>query len=106
MTAFNFPTSQPLVRQAAYTQTYSTATRTVANPTAATITDNSGGSSGGGTIAAIGGAIDPTAALKADTANAIATLAAMVNKLTADNLVLIKLVTSLIDDEQANGLAG
>lgn len=41
--------------------------------------DNSGGVSGGATVAAIGGAVDPTAALKTDTANAIATLAAKVN---------------------------
>lgn len=90
----------------AYTQTYATALKTVANPTAATITDSSGGSSGGTTIAAIAGAVDPTAALKTDTANAIATLAAMVNKNTADLLADKKVITALIDDLQALSLVG
>lgn len=43
------------------------------------LTDNSGGTSGGATIAAIAGAVDPTAATVASTANAIATLAAKIN---------------------------
>lgn len=90
----------------AWTQTYATADKTVANPTSAALIDNSGGASAGGTIAAIGGAIDPTAALKVDTANAIATLAAMVNKLTADVLAMKKNDTALVDDLQALGLAG
>jgi hypothetical protein len=36
-----------------YTQTYSTANRTVANPTATALTDNSGGAAADGTIAAV-----------------------------------------------------
>lgn len=53
--------------------------------TAADLTDNSGGTSGGTTIAAIGQAsVDTSAALRTDTRNAIATLAAMVDKNTAD----------------------
>lgn len=84
-----------------YTQTYSTAARTVSNPTAGTLTDNSTGSSGGTTIAAIAAAVDPTAATLASTANAVATLAAMVNKNTADQLMLEKVVTAIIDDLQA-----
>lgn len=43
------------------------------------LTDNSGGTSGGSTVAAIVGAVDPTAATVTSTANAIATLAAKIN---------------------------
>lgn len=93
----------------AYTQTYSTADRTVAamtsaavTPTSATLTDSSGGTSGTLTIAAIGGAVDPTAALKTATANAVATLAAMVNKLTADVAAVIADNTALRADVLGN----
>jgi hypothetical protein len=47
------------------------------------LTDNSGGTGGGNTIAAITGAVDPTAATIASTANAIATLAARLNVVEA-----------------------
>lgn len=48
------------------------------------LTDNSGGTSGVGTIAVIGAAVSfPTAAALADTANAVATLAARLNALEA-----------------------
>lgn len=93
----------PLVKQAAYTQTYSTATRTVAAPTAATLADNSAGAIDATLEALVSGTIYATDA--ASIRNNFADLTAMVNKLTADQLVLIKLVTSLIDDQQANQLA-
>lgn len=48
------------------------------------LTDSSGGTSGGATVAAIAGTVgDATAATVASTANAIATLAAKVNALEA-----------------------
>jgi len=86
-----------VAKPSAYTQTYSTATRTHATPTAATLTDSSTGTSGGTTV----GAVSDTATA----ANAIATLTAMVNKLTADAVVTKGLVNALIDDHQALGLA-
>lgn len=99
-----FFNATPVVQPSALTQTYATAEATLDALTAAALTDSSGGSSGGGTIAAIGGAVDPTAALKTATANAVATLAAMVNKNTADHADLAQFVNSLVDKLQALGL--
>ena len=87
-------------KQGAYTQTYSTATKTVANPTAATLTDNSGGSADT-TLAAIG-----TTFNQSTIRNNFADLAAMVNKNTADQLMLEKVVTAIIDDLQAVKIVG
>ena len=86
----------PVDQPSAYTQTYSTGNKTVANPTAATLTDNSGGSASQ-TLAAISDSA---------TKNAIASLADEVNKLVADNLDLRQAVTSIIDDLQELGLVG
>lgn len=90
--------STPIVKPSAYTQTYSTASKTVPNPTAATLTDSSGGTANT-TLEAIGTTYSQTAVR-----NNFADLAAMVNKNTADALALFKVVTALIDDLQALGL--
>lgn len=83
-----------------YTQTYATADKTHAAPTAANvIVDNSAGTSGGDTIAAVAAAsVDTSAAGLATTRNAIATLAERVNELRADHLDLAQIVNSVIDD--------
>lgn len=47
------------------------------------LTDSSGGTSAGNTIAVIAGAVDPSAATKVSTANAVATLAAKINEIEA-----------------------
>lgn len=89
----------PVVQPAAYTQTYSTAARTNPNATAATLTDNSGGSADT-TIAVIGATYSQTTI-----ANNFADVVAMINKLTADHLASKKLLNALIDDAQALGNA-
>ena len=86
----------PVDQPSAYTQTYNTGNKTVANPTAATLTDNSGGTASQ-TIAAISDSA---------TKNAIASLTDEVNKLVADNLDLRQAITSIIDDLQELGLVG
>lgn len=111
----------PVVQATAYTQTYSTADKTVAAPTAAALTDSSGGAAADGTIGAIGtftpsvawngSSVYPSAA-DATSINtrivaltdAIKELSAQVNKVIADDLDLRQAVTSIIDDLQAFGL--
>lgn len=88
----------PIVRPSAYTQTYSTASKTNPNATAATLTDNSGGAADT-TLAAV-----EATYTQATIRNNFADLAAMVNKLTADHLATKKLLNSIIDDLQALGL--
>lgn len=95
----SFYGATPIVQPSAYTQTYSTAAKTNPNATAATLTDNSGGTANT-TLEAIGATYSQTAV-----ANNFADLAAMVNKLTADHLATKKLLNSIIDDLQALGLA-
>jgi hypothetical protein len=87
----------PAARPGAYTQTYSTASRTVSNPTAATLTDNTGGTADT-TLASV-----EATYTQATIRNNFADLANMVNKLTADNLVMLKVITQLIDDGQILG---
>jgi|TARA_R100001530_G_scaffold71254_1_gene50444 hypothetical protein len=77
-----------------YTQTYSTADRTIANPTAAAPGDLVASSSGSG---AVWGASSEANFDKIGTA---------VDALVADNLDLRKAVTALIDDLQTIGLVG
>jgi hypothetical protein len=88
----------PATRPTAYTQTYSTASKTVANPTSATLTDNSGGTADT-TLAAV-----EASYTQATIRNNFADLAAMVNKLTADVLADKKVITQIIDDFQSLGL--
>jgi len=89
----------------AYTLTYSTVDRTLANPTAAALTDNSGGTAGQ-TIADITESGNAGSADRAPTENAIASLADEVNKLIADNLDLRKAVAGIITDLKELGLVG
>lgn len=85
----------PVARPGVMTQTYATTSRTVGTPSAS-LTDSSGGTSGGNTIAAVSDI--------ATAANAIATLAAKVNAILGTDIVNIKGVqNSVIDDLQALG---
>jgi len=104
----------PVARPSAYTQTYSTATRTHSNPTASALTDNSGGSANT-TIQAMSDPADTplTADILRDdlvanfiaaTRNNIADLTAQVNALIVDLANLKQVVNQVIDDHQANGL--
>lgn len=104
----------PAARPSAYTQTYSTATRTHSNPTASALTDNSGGSANT-TIEAMPDPADTpltadilrddlVANFVAATRNNIADLTAQVNALIVDLANLKQVVNQVIDDHQANGL--
>lgn len=104
----------PAARPSAYTQTYSTATRTHSNPTATALTDNSGGSADS-TIAAMTDPADTplTAdALRDDLVanyllaarNNVADLAAKVNALIIDLANAKQVLNQVIDDLQTNGL--
>lgn len=93
-----FFNATPVVQPSAFNQTYSTSSANVPNPTAATLTDNSGGTANT-TLESIGTTYSQTAVR-----NNFADLAAMVNKNTADTLALFKAVTKIIDDLQALGL--
>jgi hypothetical protein len=109
-TQFGTATSQKLafygstavIQGSAFTQTYSTASHTHSNPTAATLTDNSGGTANTTLEALTSGAVYATdvAAIR----NNFADLAAMCNKLTADLLVVRNVLNAVIDDQQRLGL--
>ena len=87
-----------VARGAAFTQTYSTATRTVPAATAETLTDNSGGTADT-TLAAV-----EATYTQATIRNNFADLAAMVNKLTADDLTIKQAINAIVDRLQALGL--
>jgi len=89
------------VQASAYTQTYTTADKTQANLTSATLTDSSGGSPGTTLAAITGGGI----ACENATKDAVASLAAQVNALRVDLEDVKQITNSLIDDLQAYGLA-
>jgi hypothetical protein len=99
-----FYNATPIVQPSAYTQTYSTADKTHANPTAATLTDNTAGTANTTLEALTSGSVYATdvAAIR----NNFADLAAMVNKNTADMLDVKQIINSVIDDLQALGLVG
>ena len=80
-----------------FTQTYSTTTATVATPTAAALTVTDGAGTNDLTIAAI--------TADASVIAAVQELAEMVNKQTADSLILFKLVNQIIDVLQAKKLS-
>lgn len=82
---------------AAYTQTYTTADRTHANPTAAVLTVSDGAGTNDNTIGAITGDASVIAAVQE--------IADEINKLVADMADIKQLVNAAIDDLQANGLA-
>lgn len=84
----------PATQAAAYTQTYSTAARTVNAATALSLSDNTGGA-GGGTIEDVT-AVHDQSILN----NNFADITDRVNSLIADNLNLRQLLNALIDDSQ------
>jgi hypothetical protein len=106
----------PIVRPSAYTQTYATADKTLATPTAAALTDSTGGTvtTTLPALTAITAApVDTGAAKLADVQNmrlnvrdGLADLADQVNKARNDHLDLAQFVNSLVDDLQALGLLG
>ncbi|MHA2068167.1 MAG: hypothetical protein ACXABY_27715, partial [Candidatus Thorarchaeota archaeon] len=89
----------PVVRAAAYTQTYATATRTHSTPTAVTLTDSTGGTSNT-TVAAISGTGDD-----ATINDNFADLVAQINALVADLANSKQMINSLVDDSQAIGIS-
>ena len=89
----NFGLNRP-----AYTQTYATADRTHADPTAATLTVSDGEGTNDNTIGAITGDATVIAAVQE--------LADEINKLVADVADVKQIVNSLIDDLQAIGIVG
>lgn len=93
----------PIVQPATITQTYSTTSSTHAARTAATLTDNSGGTADT-TIAAITNAANAGSADVGPTANAIADLAAQVNNLKTDGDNTAQVVNDLIDKLQTLGI--
>lgn len=93
-----FWNATPVARPAAYTQTYATATRTHANPTAVTLTDNSTGTASD-TINDAGIVYSQTSQN-----NFRASITDEVNKLVADLANLKQVVNSLLDDGQTVGL--
>lgn len=92
----------PIVQPSAYTQTYATADKTHAAATAATLTDNSGGSANSTLEALASGTVYATdvGAIR----NNFADLAAQHNALLVDVIDVKQLVNALIDDLQALGL--
>lgn len=95
-------------KASAYTQTYSTAAKTVAAATTHTITDSSTGTPSTSALAAmtgVDGAGSNAAPLTA-TKNNIATLGAELALANADIVALKKVVNALVDDLQAYGLVG
>lgn len=95
-----FFNATPIARPSAYTQTYSTATRTHNALTSSTLTDNSGGTANT-TIQAIGASYSQTVI-----ANNFADLAAQCDAINADLLNIKQVLNALIDDHQALGFAG
>jgi hypothetical protein len=87
----------PVVRPSAYTQTYATATRTHSNPTAVSVTDNTGGSADT-TLQSIGASYSQT-----EVRNNFADLAAQHNALVADLANVKQLLNQVIDDQQLIG---
>lgn len=87
-----------VARPSAYTQTYSTADKTHANPTATALTDNSGGVANT-TLEAISAGY-----VQSEVANNFADLAASNNALIADLADVKQLLNSVIDDLQSLGL--
>jgi hypothetical protein len=100
-----FYNATPIVRPSAYTQTYSTADKTVAAQTAAALTNNTGGTVSTTLAAITAGAIYTQADMLA-VKNALASLADQFNKLRNDHLDTTNAVNAIIDDLQALGLVG
>lgn len=104
----------PATRPAAYTQTYSAATRTHSNPTASALTDNSGGTANTTVQALTDPANTPLTAddlrddlvanLIPEIRNNFADLAAQINALIVDVANAKQVLNQAIDDQQTNGL--
>jgi hypothetical protein len=92
-----FYNATPVIQRSAYTQTYSTATRTHSNPTATTLTVTDGVGTNDGTIGAITN--------NATTITAVQELAAAINALIVDVANVKGVVNSVVDDSQALGFA-
>lgn len=103
----------PIARPTAYTQTYSTATRTHSNLTSATLTDSSGGTANT-TVQALTNPTDSPASADALRDNLVATLipelrnnfadlAASNNAIIVDLTNLKQVVNQIIDDLQSYG---
>ena len=88
----------PVARPAAYTQTYTTTSRTANALTSSALTDSTGGTANT-TLVAISGSGDD-----ANINNNFADLAAMVNSLITDVINIKSVQTQVIDDFQLNGL--
>lgn len=88
----------PAARPAAYTQTYSTASRVCANLTSSSLTDNTGGTADA-TLAAV-----EASYTQATIRNNFADLAAQINAIRADLIEVKKNLNSVIDDGQLYGL--
>jgi hypothetical protein len=94
--AIGFFAVTPAARASAYTQTYATADKTHAAPTAAALVVDDGPGTNNGVIAAITD--------NATTIAAVQELADQINKLVADMADVKQVVNSIIDDLQAYGL--
>jgi hypothetical protein len=92
-----FWNATPIVRPSAYTQTYATADKTHANPTATALTAASGTSDG--TVADVGASFNQTTLN-----NNFKDVATAINAVIVDIADLKQLVNSVIDDLQALGL--
>lgn len=99
-----FFNATPVAQPGAYTQTYATADKTHANPTATALTDNTGGTANTTLQALADGTTyaNDVAAIR----NNFADLAASNNALIADLADVKQLVNSIIDDLQSLGLVG
>lgn len=92
-----------VARASAVTQTYSTTTRTHSNPTAVSVTNNTGGTITT-TLAAITAGASYAQGDMTATKNALASLADQHNKLVADLANAKQLLNAIIDDLQLYGL--
>lgn len=98
MDATTWASLAPIVKQSAYTQTFSTADKTIANATAAVLTVTDGAGTNNGTIDAI--------TADASVIAAVQELADQINKLIADGADLRQGLTAVIDDLQAANVVG
>ena len=104
-TTIGFYGVAPTARPAAYTQTYSTATRVHANLTSAALTDSTGGTTDGtlAAITAVNGS-GATTAQEADINNNFKELNDQIDLLRADLLNVKQVLNQVIDDDQLQGL--
>lgn len=96
-----FWNATPVAQPSAYTQTYSTADKTNANLTSATLTDSTGGTANT-TVAAVAAGVDLTN--NATINDNFADVTAQINALRVDLEDVKQLANSIIDDLQSIGL--